>query len=346
MPEGPELGLRRRRHRPHPRRRDQSRRRHRSQLPHARLRLDVRRRDRPVLASACSSPLEPGASAERVARDVTLLGPSRPSRRPSARTCSGTRPTPPSSAMATGLRDRGARRRPRGGARSSWRRRSAAPPPIGWATTRRSEPWGQRGPGCSLQLGLPSALAAGVGMAAGGGAERRGLPVRALGPGAPSRAGPRRAGRPPVLAIGIIGATRAPRRRHRARGPGGLQRDAATPTRRGGRDQRRRVEGRRPRCLRLRGGRAATGPGAGAGRPRDARGHRGGGRGPRRDRRDGHRRLREQPAPRRHDAIGVRLGVRRCPGRQSTTATTWVRTDAAGRRPSPRTRRSRPWPRS
>ena len=135
--------------------------------------------------------LEPGASADRVAHDVTLLGPS------TFETSFGTdvfrdQADPTLSAMATGLRVVALIVALAGGIVLAQALARAA-------TDRLGDHEGIRALGATrsellLQLSLPSAAGRRGRHRRRWRAQRRGLPLRAVGPGAPSGAGPRRAG--------------------------------------------------------------------------------------------------------------------------------------------------------
>ena len=256
--------------------------------------------------------LEPGASADRVAHDVTLLGPS------TFETSFGTdvfrdQADPTLSAMATGLRVVALIVALAGGIVLAQALARAA-------TDRLGDHEGIRALGATrsellLQLSLPSALAAGVGIAAGGALSVAASPFVLWGLARRAEPDPGVRVDLPVLAIGILGATvllavaiglvaRVALQRDRQASTSAARTSAVASRAAGLGASVSAVTGLRLALERGRGDR--TTPVA------TARG----GRGPRRDRRDGHRRVREQPAPRGHDAIGVRLGPRRCPGRQ------------------------------
>ena len=148
--------------------------------------------------------LEPGASADRVARDVTLLGPS------TFETSFGTdvfrdQADPTLSAMATGLRVVALIVALAGGIVLAQALARAA-------TDRLGDHEGIRALGATrsellLQLSLPSALAAGVGIAAGGALSVAASPFVLWGLARRAEPDPGVRVDLPVLAIGILGAT-------------------------------------------------------------------------------------------------------------------------------------------
>ena len=148
--------------------------------------------------------LEPGASADRVARDVTLLGPS------TFETSFGAdvfrdQADPTLSAMATGLRVVALIVALAGGIVLAQALARAA-------TDRLGDHEGIRALGATrsellLQLSLPSALAAGVGIAAGGALSVAASPFVLWGLARRAEPDPGVRVDLPVLAIGILGAT-------------------------------------------------------------------------------------------------------------------------------------------